>query len=396
MSVRIIMSGIGGYAATYLESLLPAMDSGEVKLVGAADPNGERSDYWTMLAERQVAIGGSFEKLLGAGLEADLAIIASPIQFHCDQTLASLERGMYTLCEKPAAATLEEVRRMAAARDSSRRGVAIGYQWSYSSAVQRLKADIAAGRLGRPKRLRTRVSWPRDAAYYSRNNWAGRIRDEAGRPVNDSPVNNATAHYLHNMFYILGMDGLGSELRPATLEAELYRANATENYDTAALRLTTADDVEMMFFTSHAVDHGESPIFSYEFEDGVVSYGTDQSEIVARMANGTEIRYGDPNFDGTRNKIMDTIEKVRSGRQDTLCSLEDAAMHTRVVDALQEMETHVFSVDVVQEKLNERGSRQVFVPGLFSAIALGYERGELFSEMDMPWAVAAQRGGWGL
>ena len=38
--------------------------------------------------------------------------------------------------------------------------VAIGYQWSFSDAIQKLKADVIAGIFGKPRRLKTLVLWP--------------------------------------------------------------------------------------------------------------------------------------------------------------------------------------------------------------------------------------------
>ena len=98
----------------------------------------------------------------------DRIVLATPIQHHAAQTCAALERGLAVLCEKPAAASLDEVRRMAAARERAGRLVAIGYQWSFSTAMRRLRRDIAECRFGRPRRLRAWVAWPRDAAYYGR------------------------------------------------------------------------------------------------------------------------------------------------------------------------------------------------------------------------------------
>ena len=46
--------------------------------------------------------------------------------------------------------------------------------------------------------------WPRDERYYSRNGWAGVKRTNDGTWILDSPTNNACAHFLHNMFYVLG------------------------------------------------------------------------------------------------------------------------------------------------------------------------------------------------
>jgi len=65
-------------------------------------------------------------------------------------------------------------------------------------------------------------------AYFRRNDWVGRIRTDAGHCVFDSPANNAAAHYLHIMLYLLGATREGAAM-PASVQAETYRANAIEN-----------------------------------------------------------------------------------------------------------------------------------------------------------------------
>src|SRR5918992_777122 len=101
---------------------------------------------------------------------------------------------------------------MIRARDAAGRQVSIGYQWSFCPAIQRLASMVL---------------WPRDETYYLRNKWAGRLFTGQGHPVFDSPVNNACAHYLHNMFYVLG-DRTDTSAVPARVTAELYRANSIE------------------------------------------------------------------------------------------------------------------------------------------------------------------------
>ncbi len=103
------------------------------------------------------------------------------------------------------------------------------------------------GVFGRAVRLKTITLWPRTHSHYARSRWAGRIKDDHGSWVLDSPVNNATAHYLHNMLYLLGKT-TNSSARPASVEAELYRANNIENYDTGALRIKTEEGAEIFSF----------------------------------------------------------------------------------------------------------------------------------------------------
>lgn len=391
MSVDVVLVGVGGYGAAHLNVMRPAIEQGAMRLVGAVDPAVERATDWPDLKSRGIPVWKNLDGLWASGVQASLVVLATPIQFHALQTCAALDRGVSVLCEKPAAASLAEVRRMAEARDRAGRLVAVGYQWSFSTAMRTLKRDIATGRYGRPRRLRTWVSWPRDAAYFGRNNWAGRIRDAAGRLVNDSPVNNATAHYLHNMFFVLGLEGFGAGAQPAALEAELYRANPIENFDAACLRITTDDGVEILFTSAHCVDQSNVPTFSYEFEQGTVTYGQHDGKVMGTLADGTTIDYGKPDADAMARKLGDTLAAVRDGSRETPCSLEAAAMQTCVIDALQQMNVATLPAADCRQRVNEQGVALTYWPGLYEAIRQGFDQGRLFSEMNLPWAAPAQR-----
>ncbi|MEZ4622150.1 MAG: hypothetical protein R2867_42505 [Caldilineaceae bacterium] len=88
---------------------------------------------------------------------------------------------------------------------------------------------------------------PARSAHYGRNNW--HMRSVDGCWVLDSPVSNATAHYLHNLFFLL-------RKRPPAPKfekfMETHQANPLQNCDTAALRCMTMNDVEVLYYTSHA------------------------------------------------------------------------------------------------------------------------------------------------
>ena len=93
---------------------------------------------------------------------------------------------------------------MQKASDESQGFCAVGFQWSFSKAIQNLKKDILNGRWGTAKRLKTLIAWPRTHDYYQRNSWVGALKNDQGAWILDSPVSNATAHFLHNCWYILG------------------------------------------------------------------------------------------------------------------------------------------------------------------------------------------------
>lgn len=330
--VNVLLAGIGGYGAAYLRPLLSARGEGRCRLIGVADPHPQNCPDLQELHDRRVNVFTDYHEMLRRSPEAELVCLSTPIHLHAPQTIAALRAGMDVLCEKPLAGGLADGRRMVEAAESRPdRFVAIGYQWSFTSTIRRLKEDILAGRLGRPLRFRTWVSFPRGFKYFARNTWAGRRYAPDGSEVNDSPLNNATSHYLHNLLYLLGDSPTTSAL-PRALQAELYQVNEVETFDTAALRCEVAGDVEILFYTTH-VAPTRHLCGRLEFEHATIDYGWDQGDrrFVARFRDGRTVDYGDPDEE-REEKIWQCVDAVRT-RQPIACGPRAALAQTACVAA---------------------------------------------------------------
>jgi len=386
--VSVLLVGIGGYGSTYVNGMLDNRCDEKYHIAGVVDPKPESQSRLAEITDLKVPVCASMEEFY-KDYSADLAVISSPIQFHCDQVCYALSKGSNVLCEKPLSATVEEGLRMIEARSGTDKFVSIGYQWSYSKVIQDLKKDIQAGLFGKALRLKTLLLWARTDAYFKRG-WAGKIKDSQGRWVLDSIANNATAHYLHNMFYVLG-EKTDESIKPLNVTAELYRANPIENFDTAAVRVITDNGAELMYFATHATRVHLGPIFCYEFEKGKVVYGTpddpEGSNVVAYFEDGSTKSYGDPT-QGVLNKLWNAIDAVK-GKADILCGPEAALSHTRCIGAM-----HASVPEIVQfpeqmikwdEKMfkNESG---FYVEELQQVLKDCYEKRVMPSKLGISWA----------
>lgn len=385
-TVRVALVGINGYGRNYLNHFREGIVPDHAELVGVIDTDYTACKAKPWLQENQIPMLGSLEEFF-ADYEADLVVISSPIHWHCRQSIQAVRHGAHVLCEKPVAATVQETREMMAAEAETGKFIAIGYQWSFSNAVQKLKQDIQRGRLGAPVRLRTMVCWPRMENYYKRNNWAGALKTSDGRWVLDSPVNNATAHYLHNMFYILG-DDLATSAKLHSVTGELYRANPISNYDTATLRCLTDKDVEILFLSSHAVNENIGPVASYEFEDATVTIDASDHEgkLIAAFANGDQQVYGGPNMDQP-GKLLQAIGAVR-GENPIVCSVEAAATQTLCMNGLQDAVDAIVTVpQAVMGVQGEPGNLLTYISGMTRNLQECYDRFCLLSELGhLDWA----------
>ncbi len=382
--VAILLVGIGGYGNGYVDELLNYKGEEIFKIAGAVDPAPEKCKSIEKLKKLNVPIYQTMEEFY-AEHQADLAVISSPIQFHSDQTCLALSHGSNVLCEKPVSATVEEALKMIKARDQAGKFVGIGYQWSFSEAISSLKQDILAGKLGRARSLKTIVLWPRDFAYYNRSSWAGKIRDQKGNWILDSVANNATAHFLHNMFYVLGEKTDRSAV-PLELNVELYRANQIENYDTAAIRIKTREGADIIFLATHATKECLEPSFCFEFDKATVYYDEEDGtgEIRAVFKDGTTKHYGDP-FLNRRRKLWICIDAVRNGTP-IPCGIEAALSHTVCINGAQKAGITNFPAELVV-----KGEKAIYVKGLGDVIKDCYERQLLPSEVGASWAKPASK-----
>jgi predicted dehydrogenase len=396
-TVNVALVGISGYGHSYLGALLDAPADDGFNLVGVVDPHPQRCRRLGELRERGIPLFHDIESLYADAPRVDLAMLATPIHHHAPQTCFALASGSSVLCEKPVGATPDDARQMLAAERSARGRngggafVAIGFQWSFSRAIQALKRDVLAGDFGRPLRLKTLATMPRTVEYFRRNDWAGRIRTDDGRLVYDSPANNAAAHYLHNMLYLLGSERHASA-RPATVQAELYRANDIQNYDTAAMRVTTEGGAELLFYTSHSVPIGMGPVARYEFEHATVYYEAEtRGGFVARFRDGSIRRYDDPNADRYL-KIWHSIDAVRTAKP-IPCGVRAASSHALAVAAAQLSAPHIRDFPkalVTHEHVGHSATAPMkCVTGLGSALVQCYDQAILPSEHGgLSWSAA--------
>ena len=385
--LSVALVGVGGFGATFIPALLTGGQQHGFRFVGGVDPFADKSKKLPELRAANVPVYATMDELYDR-VTPGLVILATPIPLHARQTTLAVGRGSHVLCEKPIAATPAEAQQMKAARDAAKRHVAIGYQWSFSRATQALKADALAGIFGKLKRMRTVVLWPRDEAYYARNDWAGAIKNRRGDWVLDSPVNNACAHHLHHMFYVAG-DAVDRSATPTRMTAELYRANPIQNFDTAALRLDLPGGAEALFYVTHAGQKTHHPVYTFEFEHATVEQKDENdAHIVATFNDGRRKNYGTTSTDYRDGKLWETLAAIRDGRP-TLCGIEAATPHCQVVWACQQMNEKIKTFAAHQlENVGGDGHNFTTVPGMDDALLDCWHRGVLPSEAGVKWATS--------
>jgi len=380
--MRIGLSGIGGYGQIYLRWFFEG-ELSHLPLSAVADPSPEKSIYYQKLSEGGPPLYSTCSKMLEKE-NLDLLIVSSPIQFHVPQSIEAINFGCHVLCEKPLSGSLKDALELQKAAEKSKKVVAIGYQWSFSEAILKLKRDLMEGRWGKPLFFKTKVCWPRPLTYYSRNNWAGKIRDSDGRPVFDSPLNNAGSHFLHNMFFLLGK-GLDQSASPAVIEAECYRANNIQNYDTVFCRIAADTGCRLLFIATHAVLAASGPEFELQCQGGTLSFPAENGLIVGRKKDGEVVQYGTPGK-APHAKVNATLKAI-AGEEPLPCTVQTALSQLVTMEAIQQKGNGVTAIPkklILDSVIN--GETFLSIKGLEAVADICYLEGKLPSEQGLTWA----------
>jgi len=168
--MKALVLGCGSIGARHTRNLVSlGVD------VTVSDPRIERAE--ALAAEMDVAVAPATD-----GVEADIAIVATPSIQHPADARRCLERGMHTFVEKPIAATYEGLEVAVGAADSSSRVTMVGCNLRFSAGYRALRDLLPT--LGRIVSVVADFGWylpawrPRDdytASYSARRELGGGV-----------------------------------------------------------------------------------------------------------------------------------------------------------------------------------------------------------------------------
>lgn len=375
--MRTAVIGISGFAETHLKAIaahpaLLSLDAVAIRVPYA--PGGDEEHREKVLEAQGARIYRDYREMLRCERERiDLVTVPCGIPVHAEMSIASLEAGFHVLCEKPAAGNLEDAERMQACRCRTGKHLMIGFQHLLRPSTQYLKRAALGGEYGRLLSARTLVSWPRSAAYYSRNLWAGRLFVE-GRPVRDSPLQNACSHFFQNMLYVAG-DGPDRCAAPSMIYAENYHIADIESADTQFVRLRTSTGVEILFVATHGATELVEPITEYVFEAGEFRW-TYTGEISFRSKNAGSSFHEVFHDDVGDAHDLPFIEAagILSGKTPR-STIDNALDHARAVDS-------AFNASGGVARIRLDGTPV----DLNTAVRTAFETRSGFAELGLEWA----------
>lgn len=382
--IPVVLVGALGYGAYYRQLLCTYVPEERFVLVGIVDPLVKSiDDQWQL--SYPVPLYPTLESFY-AEHQADLAIISSPILSHYEQCMTAFQNGSHVLCEKPLVPTVEDAMKLQEAAAQYNKLLGVGFQWSFCTPILSLKRDILQGLFGKPLHLTTMISWKRSNRYYDTSSWKGRIYGANGALIRDSVATNATAHYLHNLFFLMG-DKLNTASVPTQVTASVYRAKKIESFDTCFIRGTFENQAEFLYVTTHAGDKEVAPRFRYEFENAVVEMiddGKQEPRITATFKDGHVVDYGNPQSnESSAEKVITMLDAVESGKQ-IPCGVQTVLPCLSVTTGLfTKMPIYDFPAELCYQETDPAG---IYVHGLTDDCLTCANEKKLPSEAGFSWA----------
>ncbi len=386
MSIKAGLIGVGGYGRIHFTNLKELVKKGMIELAAAVVyPPGSDPEAAAELQSMNTRIFDSADDLFRE-MKGKLQLICIPtgIALHEPMTIQALAAGANVLVEKPASGSVAGVLHMKEAEEKStgHHFVAIGFQHIYAKEIHSIKRTILSGRIGKIRAITVRGLWPRNDAYYHRNNWAGKCRTASGEPIFDSPINNAFAHYLNLPLFLAG-ENFEHSAHAEEIQAELYKARPEiETFDTCGVRIRTQNKVEILALFSHATEQNRNPKIDIECENGTVLWQADgQYTITDQQENILECGKCESPVADQFERIVRKITRP----EEFTCTLDIALEHTRCIENL-----HRFfqTVPITAEFAERRESDgQYMIRDIDLLWERCAEKNLLPSEAGAPWGI---------
>jgi UDP-N-acetyl-2-amino-2-deoxyglucuronate dehydrogenase len=167
------------------------------RLVGVVSRSPEKGRAFA--AEQGAVLVASSVQELAARPDVHVVTVTTPSGAHLEPALEAIAVGKHVLVEKPLEATPARADRILRAADEQ--GVRVGciFQGRFGDAARRVKAAVAAGRLGRLVLASAYVKWHRTAAYYT-TPWKGTWGLDGG-----GALMNQAIHAVDLLLWFAGM-----------------------------------------------------------------------------------------------------------------------------------------------------------------------------------------------
>lgn len=389
--IKTAIIGVSGFGNVHYNDLILYQGKGLLEISAATIINqDEEAEKCSKLRALGCKIYTDYVQMLKDFKgKIDICFIPTGIPLHKPMCIAAMESGANVFVEKPLAATVQEVNDMKKVQVSTGKFAAVGYQTMYTPENMRMKNTVCSGKLGKIKSVKCCALWPRAESYYSRNNWAGRLKIKGDVWVLDSPFNNALAHQLNQICFYAGKE-IAKSAEIKSIQAELYRGNKIESTDTACMRIITKEDIPLYFILTHACETSFGPELVITGEKGEIKWNMARTLITVSGKTEEIVCRKGPEM---RECIMNSLISRLNDKNTFICDLDIAGTQTLCVNGahdsseINQLDSSLRYSITVKDGYTQAESTQHVIKGIDAVVFESFEKEKLFSELGVPWAV---------
>ncbi len=388
--IKLAMVGAGGYAYELIKRIWDIPD--KIKIVGVSSNPARKSSGRSDCQSKGIPVYDDIDHLIkNVKGKADVIFIPSPIHTHFNLTKKCIDAGFDVFLEKPPVATIQDMDALTSFVSKHNKTVPVAFQYLYSSIIQELKKRITENRYGLVKRIKGMAGWPRFDTYYTRSEWAGKLRVD-GEWVLDGTINNPLAHMLSDEMYLASMVP-GEMAKPVSVEAELYQGHDIESEDTSSLRIVTDKGVEVLFNASLCSDMKTETNVIIECEKARIEYvGFRKAKI--ELAKGVVEEITDES-EKRINMLKKLVDCYENGETYPV-RLEMCRPFTLVVNGAFESCGNPHTIDKkylnwVEQNDTSGESVKTVIEDIDRVLNTAHKEGKLFSEVGAEWTKKSKK-----
>ena len=284
--LRYAVIGMGNVAAYHLRGITAQPG---VTVVGLADVTDPRT--WKVPAEQAAVPRFQDADKMLRETRPDLVSVCTPNKFHCEYTLLALQRGAHVMCEKPMAMTVAEAKRMEAARAKAGKLGGINFTYRGVPAFRFARELIAAGELGRLRRVNAVYLQSFLGAAATPYSWRNDVSLAGFGALGDLGV-----HMIDGVHFLSGLDyrrvtGLAQTLLQKKPDAAGRLHPVTTDTNAAWLAELTGGVVATFETTQVAPGYGNYFRIEISGERGTLAVLSDQPEALWLRTGESLTRY---------------------------------------------------------------------------------------------------------
>lgn len=236
--------------------------------------------------------------------DADISAIyvATPVHLHAAQTIAAAEAGKHVLCEKPMAMSAAECDRMIAACAANDVRLGVAYYRHFYPVVERIKAILRAGEIGRPVLAQMNAFERFDPEPSHPRRWLIEKRLSGGGPMFDFGC--------HRIEVLLNLFGRVEEIRGLSGNHLFER----EVEDTASALLQFEGGPQALLAVTHAAREPQDTLHIFGSEGSIHAPVLNAGIASISTAAGDRVETLQPHANVHQPLLDDFAQAVRQGR----------------------------------------------------------------------------------